>query len=335
MKHRDPSETNLLEPRLLRLFDALFSTGSVTKAAEKLGQSQPTISIWLARLRTELDDPLFIRSAEGMLPTPRAEALIGTARQALEMLRRLAELRPEFDPATAKRRFTICMTDASHITLLPAILAHVRRVASGIRIEATQIGADTPRMLQSGEADLALGYISDLDAGHFQQALFPQDLVCLANSKHARIRGRITAKDFRREAHVLIRSGTGHQLLADALREQRVVLDVALELPGFLGLPAIIGTTDLIATLPRHIGETLAHYYALRVLDCPLAIAGFTVKQYWHARFHHDPASQWLRDVCEELFQQQEVRGLHRSGRPKKRRPRDLPHSRAFIEDRS
>ena len=103
MNHRDLSDTNLLEPRLLRLLDALFATGSVTKAAEKLGQSQPTISIWLARLRKELDDPLFIRSAEGMLPTPRAEALIGTARQALEMLRRLAELRTDFDPTAAKR----------------------------------------------------------------------------------------------------------------------------------------------------------------------------------------------------------------------------------------
>ena len=324
MKPRDLSETNLLEPRLLRLFDALFTTGSVTKAAEKLGQRQPTISIWLARLRQELDDPLFIRSAEGMLPTPRAEALIGTARQALEMLRRLAELRSDFDPATAKRRFTICMTDGSHITLLPAILAYVRRIAPGVRIEAAQIGADTPRMLQSGEADLALGFISDLDAGHFQQALFPQDWVCLVNANHARIRDRITARDFRREAHVLVRSGTGHQLLADALQKQRMVLDIALELPGFLGLPAIVGTTDLIATLPRHIGETLAHYYGLRVLDCPLSIAGFTVKQYWQARFHHDPASQWLRDVCRQLFQQRKVRGLQRSGPPRKRRPRDL-----------
>jgi DNA-binding transcriptional LysR family regulator len=114
-------------------------------------------------------------------------------------------------------------------------------------------------------------------------------------------------------------------LFAGALQKQQIVLDVALELPGFLGLPAIVGTTDLIATLPRHIGETLAHYYGLRVLDCPLAIAGFMVKQYWHARFHHDPASQWLRGVCAELFQQQEVRGLHRSGRPKKRTPRELP----------
>ncbi|WP_439409124.1 LysR family transcriptional regulator [Bradyrhizobium sp. DASA03076] len=321
MTRRDLPHTNLLDPRLLRLFDALFTTGSVTKAAERLGQSQPTVSIWLARLRQELDDPLFVRSPEGMLPTPRAEALIGTARQALEMLRRLADLRTDFDPATAKRRFSICMTDASHVTLLPAILAHVRRVAPGIRIEAAQIGMDTPRMLQSGEGDLALGYISDLDAGHFQQALFPQDWVCLANAHHPRIKDRVTLKDFRCEAHVLIRSGTGHQLLADASREQGIERDIALELPGFLGLPAIVGTTDLIATLPRHIGETLAHYYGLRVLACPLPIPSFTVKQYWHARFHHDPASQWLRGVCAELFQQQEVRGLHRSSRPPRRKP--------------
>jgi len=320
MKRQPLSDATLLDPRLLRLFDALFATGSVTKAAEKLGQSQPTISIWLARLRQELDDPLFVRSAEGMLPTPRAEALIGTARQALEMLRRLAELRTDFDPATAKRRFSICMTDASHMTLLPAILAHVRPIAPGIRIEATQIGADTSRMLQSGESDLALGHITDLDAGHFQQALFPQDWVCLANAHHPRIKGRLTLKDFRREAHVLIRSGTGHHLLALALQEQRIATNVALELPGFLGLPAIIGTTDLIATLPRHIGETLAHYYGLQVLVCPLSISGFTVRQYWHARFHHDPANQWLRGVCTGLFQQQDVRGLHRSRRPSKRK---------------
>lgn len=319
MKRQHLTDADLLDPRLLRLFDALFAAGSVTKAAEKLGQSQPTVSIWLARLRQELDDPLFVRTAEGMLPTPRAEALIGTARQALEMLRRLAELRTDFDPATAKRSFCICMTDASHITLLPAILAHVRRAAPGIRIEAAQIGTDTPRMLQSGEGDLALGYISELDAGHFQQALFPQDWVCLASARHPRINDRMTLRDFRREAHVFIRSGTGHQLLSVALEGQKITPNIVLEMPGFLGLPAIIGTTDLIATLPRHTGETLAHYYGLRVLACPLPIPGFTVKQYWHARFHHDPASQWLRGVCAELFQQQEVRGLHRSSRSRKR----------------
>jgi len=69
-----------------------------------------------------------------------------------------------------------------------------------------------------------------------------------------------------------------------------------------LGLPAILSTTDLIATLPRHIGETLAASGNLQVLRCPVAISGFTVKQHWHARYHHDPATRWLRQVCAHLF---------------------------------
>ncbi len=310
MKELASSDTRLLDPRLLRLLDALFATGSVTRAAELLGQSQPTVSMWLSRLRKNLDDPLFVRTPEGMLPTPRAEAVIGTARQALECLQRLSEMRADFDPATSQRRFCLCMTDASHVTLLPSILGHVHRVAPGVRIEVMQIGSDTPHNLQSGEGDLALGYISSLDAGHFQQALFPQDWVCIANGKHPRVRDRLSVADYAREAHVDVLGGTAHGLLAQALERQAVARNVALELPGFLGLPAIIGTTDLIATLPRHIGETLAHFYGLQAIPCPLEVSGFTVKQYWHARVHHDPASQWLRGVCTDLFQQREVRGL-------------------------
>jgi DNA-binding transcriptional LysR family regulator len=309
--------SDLLDPRLLSLFDALFTTGSVTKSAALLGQSQPTISIWLSRLRRALDDPLFVRTAEGMVPTPRAEALIGTARQALESLRRLAEMRADFNPATARRRFCICMTDGSHLALLPAILAHVRHVGPGIRIEAAQIGEATARMLQSGESDLAIGYIMGLDAGHFQQALYPQDWVCLSSRTHPRIgEAGLTLADYAREEHVTINRGTGHLLLRNALEAHDLHLEIALELPGFLGLPAIIGTTDLIATLPRHIGEILARNYGLRVFACPLPIAGFTVKQYWHARFHHDPANRWLREVCVQLFQQGEVRGIDRACPP-------------------
>ena len=310
MKEPHSPDAHLLDPRLLRLFDALFVTGSVTKAAERLGQSQPTVSMWLSRLRQELDDPLFVRTPDGMLPTPRAEALIVAARQALDALRRLAEMRSEFDPATAQRRFCICMSDASHVTLLPDILGYVRRVAPRVRIEAMQIGPETPRMLETGEGDLALGYISHLDAGHFQQALFPQDWVCIANREHPRVGKRLTLAAYAREQHVVILGGTAHDLFDQALEKQNITCNVALELPGFLGLPATVGTTDLIATLPRHIGETLAHFYRLQVLPCPLDVPGFTVKQYWHARVHHDPASQWLRGVCSELLQQREVRGL-------------------------
>lgn len=309
MTNKIPATPSLLDPRLLTLLDTLFATGSVSKAAEVLGQSQPTVSIWLRRLRKELADPLFVRSPQGMLPTPRAEALIGPAREALAALTRLSEMHIGFDPATARRRFRIAMTDASHVTLLPTILAHVRQVAPGISIEATRIGSDIATRLQSGEADIAIGFLSGLDAGHFQQALFPQDWIGLANPDHPRIRGHLTREDLAHEAHVVIQAGTGHQLLTAAMEQQGIKRQIALELPGFLGLPAIIGTTDLIVVLPRHIGETLAVAYGLQVLACPVAIPCFTVKQYWHARFHQDPASQWLRDVCAKLFQQREVRG--------------------------
>jgi DNA-binding transcriptional LysR family regulator len=314
MDQPDRSDVALLDTKLLVLFDRLYATGSVTRTAELLEQSQPTVSIWLSRLRQDLNDPLFVRTPKGMQPTPRADALIGTARQALEALRRLSNWAPEFDPATSQRRFGICMTDASHVTLLPDILGHMRRFAPGVRIDAAQINADTGRHLQSGEADLALGLIPDLESGFFQQTLFPQDWVCLASRNHPRIGRKLSLEAFQTEKHVVISSGTGHQLLTGAVVSQKLDRQIALELPGFLGLTAIIGTTDLIVTLPRHIGETLAGAYGLRVLTCPLSIPGFTVKQHWHARFHHDAASRWLRAVCAQLFQQRKVRGA-RNGR--------------------
>ncbi|NMG42200.1 LysR family transcriptional regulator [Aromatoleum toluvorans] len=292
----------LLDIKLLRLFDLLYSTHSVTRAAEQLGQSQPTVSIWLARLREQLADPLFVRTPAGMQPTPRADALIPIAREALEALRRLSTEDTSFEAASAERRFCICMTDASHVTLLPQLLAHVRSAAPGVRLEAGRIDATTGERLQSGEADLALGLIPELGAGFYQQVLFTQDWVCLANRHHPRIGEALTLDDYRRESHVGIVSGTGHRFLASALASHGVERRVVLELPGFLGLAAIVSTTDVIVTLPLQIGETLARSADLRVFPCPFAIPSFTVKQHWHARYHHDAGNRWLRGVCAGLF---------------------------------
>lgn len=301
-------ETSLLDIKLLRLLDQLHTTRSVTRTAEALGQSQPTVSIWLARARQELGDPLFVRTAEGMLPTPRADALIGTVREVLAGLQRLSETQAPFDPSTAVRRFRICMTDASHITLLPRLLSHVRAVAPGVALEAARIDGGLAAALQAGEADLAVGFLPWLDAGFYQQTLYAQDWICLAHARHPRIGGSAgkawDVDAYQAEAHIGISSGTGYQLLDSAVAAQRVTRQIRLELPGFLGLSAILSTTDLVATLPRHIGETLARAAGLQVLACPLAIPGFTVKQYWHARYHHDSANRWLRGLFVDLFMQ-------------------------------
>ena len=133
----------------------------------------------------------------------------------------------------------------------------------------------------------------------------------MANAQHPRVAGDSAADwnlgVYAAEAHIGISSGTGYQLLDRALASQNISRRVLLELPGFLGLAAILSTTDLIATLPRHIGETLAHAAGLRVLPCPMPIPGFTVKQYWHARYHHDAANRWIRNVCATLFMKSDL----------------------------
>lgn len=292
-----------IDLKLLQLLDHIYTTHSVSRAAEKMGLSQPTASIGLAKLRKALGDPLFVKTSGGMQPTPRTEDLMPSVRQVLTGLSQLLSNVSHFDAASSERTFRICMTDASHITLMPRLFAHVRALAPSIRLEAITIGPSMAADLQSGQADLALGLIPGLEAGFYQQALFDQDWICLANAQHPRIRKKLTLKDYLSESHVGIVSGTGAQLLDVALQRIGQQRKVHLALPGFLGLSAILLSSDLIATLPRHIGETLARAAGLKVLPCPLPIDGFTVKQYWHTRFHQDPANRWLRAICTELFQ--------------------------------
>ncbi|HEX8011693.1 MAG TPA: LysR family transcriptional regulator [Casimicrobiaceae bacterium] len=295
------------DARMLILFDEIYRTQSMTRAAERLDLSQPTASIWLAKLRREWRDPLFVRTASGMQPTPRADALIGPAREALALLRRLSGDEPEFNPAAAHRSFRVCMTDASHITLLPRILAHVRSVGPRIRLEVAPISADTGRMLETGEADLAIGYIPGLEAGFHEQRLYRQDFVCLVNARHPRIGTSFTARAYKEEAHIGILSSTSYPMLESSIKSEGIERRVQLELPGFLGLAAIVSSTDLIATVPRTIGETLARMGSIRLFQCPVKVPTFMVKQYWHARYHHDPGVRWLRGVCSRLFAQPET----------------------------
>lgn len=300
LKDHDPSR--LLDPKLLTLFALLYNTRSVTRAAEELNQSQPTISAWLSRLRELLGDPLFVRTAGGMQPTPRADALVEPVREALQSLRRISAPAQVFVPDEAQRGFLVCMTDASHITLLPRLLKRVRREAPRVRLEASPINDQTARDLESGRADLALGIIPGLESGFYQQVFYEQDFVCLVSPTHPDFSRELTLDGYRAAVHVEVLSGKSHALLEEALKAQRVRRDVLLQLPGFLGLATVVAETDLVATVPRQIGETLARQGGLKALPCPVQVPTFTVKQYWHARMHHDPANRWLRGLCASLY---------------------------------
>jgi DNA-binding transcriptional LysR family regulator len=291
---------NYPNARDLKLLDLLYSTRSVTKAAERLGQTQPTVSTWLKRIRDQVGDPLFVRTSEGMSPTPRAEMVVSKAREILEAMRQITADAPRFDPATSTRTFRLCVPDAAQITLLPSLLGYIRGCAPGVKVEALPADQQTAGLLESGEADLAFGgFVPGMEAGFYQQTLFSQKFVCLVSAEHPRIRGDLSLEDFQREAHVEVGYGSANMVIESELKRQNVERRIMASLQGVLGVARIVATTDMITTLPGQIAATLASGGAVRLVPCPVPMPVIVVRQYWHTRFHRDPGNQWLRAaVC-------------------------------------
>ena len=241
-----------LDLRLLKVFDEVYKTRSVSRAAENVGVTQPSVSIALAKLRKHFQDPLFVRTSDGMQPTPYAAELIRPVRDGLGLLDGALRHRATFDPLRSDRSFCLCMTDISQAVLLPTLLNHLKQAAPGIQLEIVPISSETPRMLESGDADLAIGFMPQLEAGFYQQKLFEQRFVCVVREDHPRVRNRLTLKQFVEEDHVVVTtSATGHWILDKALEEKRVVRKVSVRLPDFLGLASIVAATDLLVTRPR------------------------------------------------------------------------------------
>jgi DNA-binding transcriptional LysR family regulator len=159
----------------------------------------------------------------------------------------------------------------------------------------------TGRKLTSGEVDLALGLVPELDTGFYQQTLNEDDWVCICRADHPHASQIVSIADYEQEVHIAVATRSG-ALLHSAIERQRIRRNVQLELPGFLGLPAILTTTHFVATLPRGIGEALARTAGLAVFQSPVPAPTFKIKQYWHTRYQNDSANRWLRSVCANLF---------------------------------
>ena len=208
-----------MDMKLLAVFDEVYKTRSVSRAGANLGLPQTSVSLALGRLRRQFNDPLFVRTSEGMLPTPHATELIQPLRQALELLRVATQQQVVFDPATSQRHFRISMTDISHLQFLPSLIHRVNSLAPSIHIEILRITPETPKLLESGESDLAVGFMPELEAGFYQQKLFEQGFACVVRKSHPRIDVRMTPSLFKREKHVAITAaGTGCMAALDAER---------------------------------------------------------------------------------------------------------------------
>jgi DNA-binding transcriptional LysR family regulator len=292
-----------LDLRLLSVFDEIYKTRSVSRTANAIGLSQPAVSIALARLREHFGDPLFVRTGKGMEPTLLGQELVQPIREALAALDRALGHRSTFDPGTANRSFRVCMSDISQLVLLPRLWDRLHDAAPGIDIDIAPLSDDTPRQLESGEADLALGFIPQMEAGFFQQALFRQRYVCMASADHPRVRDALSLAQFEAEDHAVVSgSGTGHLIVDRELSRQGIRRHVVLRIPNYIGVAFVIEGTDLLATIPQRLGEVLKERGRFRIFPAPMPLPGYSIKQHWHERFHHDLGSRWLREVISELL---------------------------------
>jgi len=287
----------------LDVFIEVYKSGSVSRAADQLGIAQPNASIALRKLRRHFGDRLFARTSRGMEPTPYAQQIYPEVTASVERLAHLAGARARFDATTAQRRFRICMTDISEIIVLPKLVNHLRRIAPGIQIEAERITPDSPKQLESGEIDLAVGFMPHLEAGFYQQTLFQQDFVCLAAADHPRVKLKPTRQKFLAESHIVVTTtGTGHAVVDKVLAKKGYARNVALRVPSFLGVARLVAQTELLVIVPRRLGEALARQERVRLFDPPVPLPSFAVKQHWHERFHADVANAWLRKTLAEVM---------------------------------
>ncbi len=290
-----------LDLNLLRVFDAVLRARSVTAAAGQLALTQPAASNALARLRSVFGDALFLRTPQGMEPTPFARELAEPVRQALALLESALAHGPGFDPATSGRRFRFYMSDLGQIEFLPPLVERVRRIAPGVRLEAPALEPEhVADALTAGSIDLAVGFLPALGPPLRRQALFSDPYLCLMRAGHPI--ATLTKKKFLEASHVLVTYRGGHRVVEEALERAGAASRIVLRVPHFTVVPMVLERTDLILTLPARVARAFERRGRLKALPPPVPVPPANVAVHWHERFDADAGNRWLREQLAELF---------------------------------
>lgn len=288
---------------LMPVFLALMEERNVTRAAERLGITQPALSNALNRLRDTLRDPLFIRERYGMRPTQLAEEMAPVIRTALAQFDELILGQQEFDPEKASRLFTVAPNSYVEFVLMPEVVARLRERADGIKLRLIPFGSDLSETgAISGTTEMVLGRITDPPDNMVVQHLMDDGLACVVRADHPEIGDSISKEDYERLKHVnVLPPGRLRAGLFQALEQRGLRREVAVSVTHFLAVPEMIAATDYCTTLPRQICRRLARDTRLKILPAPADLGTFPVEIAWHVRYRHDPAHRWLRSLISEV----------------------------------
>ncbi|TFW20615.1 LysR family transcriptional regulator [Duganella callida] len=290
-----------IDLNLLVAFDALMCERNVTRAGVRIGRTQPAMSAALARLRLLLKDDLFVRSASGLQPTPRALELAAPLGEALASIQRTLDFTQAFDPARSTVRFTLGLSEHPAFRLLPALQERLARRAPGVtlRVKAFTAREDALALLDAGEADAAVGVPAGDTPRIPTMALFEEAFVCVARKKHPLTKRKMTLEAFLSYQHLLVSpEGDGVGLVDTSLAQLGRKRSIALALPQMYAVPGIVARSDLLATMMRGAVEASGMRDQLALMSLPkeINLAPVPFVLHWHRRNDAHPAQRWLRE---------------------------------------
>ncbi|HEX2116030.1 MAG TPA: LysR family transcriptional regulator [Alphaproteobacteria bacterium] len=306
MKRMHLTEANL---KLFLVLDAVMAERSVTRAAARLGVTQPAVSHALNRLRALYRDELLVRDRYGMVPTPLAIELIAPLRLGLAELERVLNRDVGFEPTSSTRVFSLATVDHPEVTGLPVLLARLRKEAPGIDIRVRPLGPGLAEALAAGQLDTVLAggeveQILALDRGLMRSLICSEPFLCIARKGHPALAKKgLDLETYLSLPHVLVStagrdSGMVDAVLAKRRRQRRVGATVA----HFVGAPHMVAASDMIATVPRAIAEYGARILPIEIHTPPLHLPRGDAYLWWHQRFHNDPGHRWWRKALLDAF---------------------------------
>jgi DNA-binding transcriptional LysR family regulator len=292
-----------IDLNLLPVFVALMEERNVTRAAVRLGVTQPALSNALRRLRDALGDSLFVRERYGIRATERALALFPTISAALGEIDSTLVRQKPFDPVANVRSFTLAANPYAEYVLVPRLVERLHRLAPSVSLRIIPFGAELVETgVITGVAAMALGRIVDPPESLVVQKLMEDDLACVVRADHPEIGEHLTRPAYERMRHVnVLPAGRLRFGLHQILEKYGIKRDVAVSVTHFQAIPELIAGTDYCATLPRMICSRLVGDSRLRVVDAPVDLGAFPVHVGWHVRYRNDTAHHWLRNQLREI----------------------------------
>ncbi|MEJ8567014.1 LysR substrate-binding domain-containing protein [Elongatibacter sediminis] len=313
MKHLNQLSNRFrnVDLNLLKVFYAIYCEQNISKAAQMLCVSQPAVSNALKRLREMYDDPLFVRTAEGMMPSPRAQELAQPIQEALRYLEGTLVVEDRFRPETSNRTFTVALTDYGEFYFLPRLVRKLAEQAPGVEVICLpNAGASLAVELRAGTVDLAWDWVRIDDQEYFCEPLFEDDGYCLVRRNHPEIEGELNLEQYLAAEHVALRPTRSHQpRIERALESGDLQRKVVVEVSHLTVLPGVVANTNLIATMPQRLAEFYADVMDLQVLKNPVYDDAVIVYQMWHSHFAEDEGHQWFRRLAKQVVLEDGVPG--------------------------